>query len=70
MTDTLHRIDVDRPPGDVYSALTTEDGLTGWWTADAEAEPREGTTAQFGFGDRSTMFEMEIAELRQAELGR
>lgn len=70
MPDMLHEISVDRPPGDVYAALTTEDGLTGWWTADVEAEPREGSTALFGFGDRSTVFEMDVAELVEDELVR
>jgi len=73
-TDThaplLHEVHVEAPPSAVDYALTTEDGLAGWWTVDVEAEPEEGTTALFGFGDRRTVFEMDAAELVEDELVR
>jgi uncharacterized protein YndB with AHSA1/START domain len=38
MNDILHRIGVKTPtPEKVYDALTTVDGLAGWWTADTKA---------------------------------
>lgn len=66
----LHQIAVGAPRGDVFSALTTPAGLAGWWTADVEAKPKEGSAALFGFGDRSTVFVMRIEELIEAELVR
>jgi len=32
MVDILHRIGVNSSPDDVYEALTTTEGLSGWWT--------------------------------------
>jgi uncharacterized protein YndB with AHSA1/START domain len=46
----------------VFSAITTQDGLAGWWTPGAKATPTRGSTATFPFGP--TYFkEMEITEL-------
>lgn len=67
MPEMLHEVRVDAPPGAVFYALTNEEGLAGWWTADVEAEPRAGGTALFGFGDRSTVFEMDVDELVEDE---
>lgn len=35
MPDILHRVGVVSTPDAVYAALTTIDGLAGWWTRDA-----------------------------------
>ena len=34
MVDILHRIGATSSPDKVYAALTTVDGLAGWWTED------------------------------------
>lgn len=70
MADIRHWIRVDAPPERVYEALTTRDGLTRWWTADVEAEPKEGSVARFGFGNRSVVFRMRIEKLRPPALVR
>ena len=38
MVDILHRIGVTSSPDDVYAALTTTDGLAGWWTQDTKGD--------------------------------
>ena len=63
MAEILHQIDCNAAPEKIYLALTTREGLQGWWTADTEAEPEIGTLAVFGFFDRSTVFKMRISEL-------
>ena len=39
MVDILHRIGVEQAsPKQVYDALTTLDGLAGWWTEDTTGD--------------------------------
>ena len=61
MFDIVHRIAIKGSPQAVFSALTTRDGLAGWWTRDTTAEPRVGATNQFRFGDGGP--DMEVTEL-------
>ncbi|KON74687.1 activator of HSP90 ATPase [Cellulosimicrobium cellulans F16] len=67
MVDILHRVGVEgSTPEAVYRALTTVDGLAGWWT--------EGTTGGEGVGGVLAFrfppvggFDMEVVELRPSE---
>jgi uncharacterized protein YndB with AHSA1/START domain len=45
----IHTVHVHASPQTVYRALTTEDGVTGWWSTKAEVEPGEGGTIRFTF---------------------
>lgn len=63
MADMLHEITIAAPPAGIYDALTTQDGLRGWWTADSEARPEVGSVALFGFDDRAIVFRMRIDAL-------
>ncbi|AYG03217.1 SRPBCC family protein [Gryllotalpicola protaetiae] len=50
MVDILHRIAVERiEPESVYDALTTIDGLAGWWTEDTTGDAGLGGTIVFRF---------------------
>ena len=51
MVDILHRIGVkDLTPEKAYEALTTLDGLAGWWSSDTVGEPNEvGGRIEFRF---------------------
>jgi uncharacterized protein YndB with AHSA1/START domain len=51
MVDILHRIGVkDSTPEKVYEALTTLDGLAGWWSSDTVGAPNEvDGTIEFRF---------------------
>jgi uncharacterized protein YndB with AHSA1/START domain len=49
MPDILHRVGIDAPPERVFQALTTLDGLRGWWVADATGDADAGGTIDFGF---------------------
>jgi uncharacterized protein YndB with AHSA1/START domain len=63
MAEMLHEVVIAAPVRRVYEALTTREGLRGWWTDDAEMEPRVGSVAVFGFGNRATVFRMRIDDL-------
>jgi uncharacterized protein YndB with AHSA1/START domain len=62
MPDILHKVRVNNASKDqAYQALTTNEGLSGWWTRDATGDNRVGGVVQFRFGDGG--FDMEVMEL-------
>ncbi len=64
MVDILHRVGVkDATPEKVYEALTTVDGLAGWWTSDTS---ENDGVLQFRFPPVGG-FDMEVLEARPAE---
>jgi uncharacterized protein YndB with AHSA1/START domain len=66
MLDILHRIGVESTsPEGVYDALTTVDGLAGWWTKDTVGDGSVGGTLQFRFPKGG--FDMEVVELTPGE---
>ncbi|MGW8566991.1 SRPBCC family protein [Isoptericola sp. NPDC055881] len=66
MVDILHRIGVTTPtPQTVYDALTTVDGLAGWWTEKTTGDAGPGGTLEFRFPAGG--FDMEVVELRPQE---
>ena len=63
MPDILQRVGIQASPDTVYSAITTIDGLAGWWTTDTRGETGVGGKIKFTFGDKG-FFEMKILELK------
>jgi uncharacterized protein YndB with AHSA1/START domain len=62
MADILHRIGIESSSlDDVYAALTTCEGLAGWWTADTRGETHVGGVLEFRF--TAGGFDMKILEL-------
>jgi uncharacterized protein YndB with AHSA1/START domain len=49
MPDILHRVGIDAKPERVFEALSTIEGLRGWWVSDAEGDPSKGGAIDFGF---------------------
>ena len=49
MPDILHRVGIDATPERTFEALTSVDGLRGWWVSDATGDPRVSGTVNFGF---------------------
>jgi uncharacterized protein YndB with AHSA1/START domain len=49
MADILHRVGVKAPAKKVYTALTQQSGLAGWWTKNTTAEGKVGAILQFRF---------------------
>ena len=63
MPDILHRVGIkSSSPHEVYQALTTIDGLAGWWTGATQGDAKAGGTIKFRFGDRG-FFDMKVLEL-------
>ncbi|PJI91169.1 SRPBCC family protein [Luteimicrobium subarcticum] len=59
MVDILHRVGVTAAPEKVYAALTTVEGLAGWWTTDTSGD-EDGVLA-FRFGEVGG-FDMRVLE--------
>ena len=63
MPDILHKIGMKGASlDDVYKALTTIEGLSGWWTSDTRGESKVGAVIQFRFGNGG--FDMKVLELQ------
>jgi len=66
MVDILHRVGVKTPtPAKVYDALTTVEGLAGWWTDETKGSTDVGGVIAFRFLPGG--FDMQVVELRPAE---
>jgi uncharacterized protein YndB with AHSA1/START domain len=61
MIDIHHRIGVEGSTDDVYAALTTIEGLSGWWTTDTQGDPTLGGKIRFRFLPGG--FGMEVTDL-------
>jgi uncharacterized protein YndB with AHSA1/START domain len=63
MVDILHRVGIrTSTPDEVYEALTSVDGLAGWWTADTTGTSEVGGTLEFRFPPVGG-FDMHVLEL-------
>lgn len=64
MPDILHRVGIKSSMDDAYKALTTLEGLSGWWTNNTQGESRVGGVLRFRFGAGG--FDMKVVELHPA----
>ncbi|MFC8721335.1 SRPBCC domain-containing protein [Kitasatospora sp. NPDC057198] len=65
MVDILHRIGVTASPEDVYTALTTVEGLAGWWTEDTDGDAGAGGVVRFRFPPGG--FDMKVLDTEPAQ---
>jgi uncharacterized protein YndB with AHSA1/START domain len=65
MVDILHRVGITSTPDKVYDAITTIEGLSGWWTEDTRGMTDVGGVIGFRFGAGG--FDMEVVELDPTE---
>ena len=67
MVDIVHRVGIKAPASEVYAALSTIDGLAGWWTEATTGVSKVGGDIAFRFfteaGDEIGGFEMDVLEL-------
>jgi uncharacterized protein YndB with AHSA1/START domain len=71
MLDIVHRIGIKAPPSKVYAALSTVEGVAGWWTRETTGESKPGGALHFRFtspnGTEMGGFDMEVLELTPEE---
>jgi uncharacterized protein YndB with AHSA1/START domain len=63
MKSIYHQLKIEAPVEKVYEALTTQKGLSGWWTPETTAKPEAGSIVRFAFGP-NYFKEMKIEELQ------
>lgn len=61
----MHMVEIKADANRIYEALSTEKGLSSFWTADSHAEPRQGSIANFGFS--GPVLTMKVEELKPGE---
>lgn len=66
MVDILHKVGIKSSAGEVYSALTTAEGLAGWWTTDTTGKGNDvGGVLQFRFGPGG--IDMKVIDLERGK---
>jgi len=68
MVEIIHRIGIACASTDVFSALTTDEGLSRWWTTDTSGAGDIGSIIEFRFNDMGPDF--EVVELEKDALVR
>ena len=68
MAEINHRVGIAGPVNDVYQALTSNEGLSTWWTTDTTGAGEVGSIIKFRFNGDGPDF--EVAELRPDALVR
>ena len=67
MTDIIHRVGIKAPVSSVYDALSTIDGVAGWWTRETRGVSKPGEHIQVLFstptGERLGGMNMEVVAL-------
>jgi len=58
MTEIRHRVGVKGSAAQVYELLTTDDGLSKWWTTDTTGAGEVGSIIEFRFGGGGPDFEV------------
>lgn len=69
MADLRHYLIINAPVSLVYSAITSQNGLSRWWTDDVKAEPVDDSVAEFNFGEKfqNRMRIMDLQPNRRVE---
>jgi len=67
MANIHHQLVIGATAEKVYNAITTQEGLAGWWTPEATAKPAIDSVARFPFGPDYAK-EMKIVELKPSAL--
>jgi uncharacterized protein YndB with AHSA1/START domain len=62
----IHALVIHASKQTVYEAITTQKGLSSWWTTDVKARAQEQSTIEFRFHDPFHP-DMKITKLREAE---
>ena len=66
MVDILHRVGIESSSvADVFEALTTVEGLAGWWTDDTQGDPAVGGVLHFHFAPGG--IDMKVTQVRPTE---
>jgi uncharacterized protein YndB with AHSA1/START domain len=68
MAEIIHRVGIVGSASEIYNALTTDEGLSRWWTTDTTGAGDVGSIIKFRFGGGGPDF--EVIELQTDSLVR
>jgi len=68
MEEIIHRVGIACSPNEVFDALTTDEGLSRWWTTDTTGAGDVGSVIEFRFNGMGPDF--EVVELQTDSLVR
>jgi uncharacterized protein YndB with AHSA1/START domain len=58
MAEILHKIGIKATPEKIYQALTTDNGLSQWWTTDTSGAGNVGSVIKFRFNEHESDFKV------------
>jgi uncharacterized protein YndB with AHSA1/START domain len=64
MPDILHRVGINAPIEKVYEAITTQDGISAWWTRKVSAVSEIGAIMELRFKDDSLVMKIAVENLQ------
>src|ERR671915_818215 len=67
MNEVITQFDVDAPTDTVWQALTTADGIRGWWTTQAEVPAGAGAVLRLRFPDAPISWDLRVDEAVENE---
>jgi uncharacterized protein YndB with AHSA1/START domain len=65
--DIAMQVDIAARPQTVYAALTSAEGVAGWWTTRSEPTADVGGTSRFHFPDAPVSWDMKVTEAVDGE---
>lgn len=68
MVDIIHRIGIKASPAEVYAALSTVDGVAGWWTRETTGDSRVGGVMTVRFLDHGADRQGPVTEKGRMDL--
>jgi len=68
MVDIIHRIGIKASPAEVYGALSTVEGVAGWWTRETAGESKVGGVMTVRFFDHGAVTEKGRMDLEVTRL--
>jgi uncharacterized protein YndB with AHSA1/START domain len=65
MTAILMQVEVDAGPADVWTALTSPDGLRSWWTSQADVDTHPGGVSRLSFPDAPVTWDLRAEDTQE-----
>ncbi len=70
MATSAHKITIDAPKEEVFEALTTLDGLKGWYSPEVSGQGEKGGEVTFSFTEKEGPFKWNVTEAERGSLVR
>lgn len=68
MINMPHQITINAKPEKVFEAITTTEGIKGWWSTDVKAEPQLGSMTEVAFYNRQAIFQLKVIQFEPGKI--